>query len=279
MPSAALRGKIGGIYLRPRFLAGRGFSPNAWLKSIGWSRLLRTGWFTHLLLLDPYLAADVKSQNRSTPVYFLPDPYPDEFAADRASARRAFVVPGHQRVFLFYGGAYRRKGLPLVVKAMGSLPGDVPAFLLCAGQQADDPEVQRGLDNLIRQGRARVLSRYVSAEEEKLLFAAADVVLLPYLGHFGSSGVLSRAAGAGRPVIASDEELVGRLVREHGLGPVFPSGDVEALRGRIGQLAKAREPEIAEWQAAARAYAPQCSRAAFREALLEAFDHAVRSSR
>ena len=107
------------------------------------------------------------------------------------------------------------------------------------------------------------------------MFAACDVVLLPYLGHFGSSGLQVRAAGAGRPVIASDEELVGRLVREHGLGPVFPSGNAAALREVLDATARAPEAELVRWQAAARAYAPKCSRAAWRAALLDSFARAV----
>src|SRR5258708_18529992 len=38
------------------------------------------------------------------------------------------------RIFLFYGGGYRRKGLHLAVRAMLKLPPEVPALLLCVGQ-------------------------------------------------------------------------------------------------------------------------------------------------
>ena len=275
MPPAELRGRFGGIYLRPRFLAGCGLSPNLWIKALGFARLLRGGWLNQLLLLDPYLAAAVKQRWPEAPVAHLPDPYPENFTADRAEARRAFALPESRRVFLFYGGAYRRKGLPLTVEAMLGLPEDSPALLFCAGQRpADDPSAE-GLAELVRRGRAVVVNRYVTAEEEKQLFAACDVVLLPYIGHFGSSGLQVRAAGAGRPVIASDEELVGRLVRDHDLGPLFRSGDAAALRAVIDATARAPESELARWQAAARAYAPKCSRAAWRAALLESFARAA----
>ena len=76
-------------------------------------------------------------------------------------------------------------------------------------------------------------------------------------------------------MIASDEELVGRLVREYGLGPVFPSGNAAALRVVLDSTARAPESELARWPAAARAYAPKCSRTVWRTALLESFAHAV----
>ena len=204
-------------------------------------------------------------------MFFLPDAYPAGFQADRAESRRQLGLPADKRIFLFYGGAYRRKGLYLAVEAMLALPQIAPAFLLCAGQH--DPAVKRGLGELTAQNRAKVINRYVSAEEEKQLFAATDVVLLPYHRHYGSSGVLVRAVGANLPVIVSDEELLGRLVREHGLGPLFPSGSAPALCKAIEEMARASPAQMSRWQAAARTWAPSCSREAFRDALLNAFAH------
>lgn len=276
MPPAALRGRLGGIYHRPRFLGPCGYSPNLWFKAIGFWRLMRGGWFSHLLLVDPYLQATLKARQPSAPVFFLPDGCPANFTADKRDARRRFDLPENKRVLLFYGGAYRRKGLHLAVEAMLGLPPNVPAFLLCAGQQVHDHKVARGLAKLVNQGRALVINRYVSVEEEKQLFAASDLVLLPYIKHFGISGVLVRAVGAGLPVIVSDEELLGRLVREHGLGPLFRSGDASALRQVIEQTARVSDAEMSRWQAAARAWAPNCSREAFREALVGSFEPIAR---
>ena len=279
MPPELLRGRMGGIYIRPRFMAGRGFSPNEWLKSRGFATLMRGGWFSHLLFLDPWIQESCRARFPATPTQALPDPCPDHFKTEALPARIHFEIPAGRKVFLFYGGAYRRKGLHLAVEAFLQLPGDCPAFLLCAGQQPDDLRVKHGLDTLVRAGRARVISRYIFEEEEKRLFAASDVVLLPYIKHFGNSAVLSRAAGAGKPVIASDEELVGRLAGEHKLGLLFSSGNPAALRRAIIQAVQARAEEWVAWQAAAARYAAHSSRAQFRRILLEAFDQVQPSRR
>jgi len=279
MPPAMLHGRLGGIYLRPRFLAGCGISPNKWLKALGFARLMRGGWLTHLLFLDPWIEANCRARYPQTPVFSLPDPCPENFVSDGQNARNHFGIPADRKTLLFYGGAYRRKGLHLVVKALLDLPRETPMFLLCAGQQAGEPRVQRGLQTLISEGRARVLSHYVYEEEEKLLFAASDIVLLPYIKHFGNSAVLSRAAGAGKMVIASDEELVGRLVKKHRLGLLFPSGDAAALRQSIRRAINAPPQELAQWRAAAFCYARQSSRAEFRRVLLQAFAQAPRLAR
>ena len=93
-------------------------------------------------------------------------------------------------------------------------------------------------------------------------------MLLPYLNHFGTSGVLSRAMSAAKPVIVSDEQLLGRLTREHQLGFVFPSGSVTALRDAIRQATQLTAGDTARFAAAARRYAETYSREAFCAALL-----------
>jgi len=270
MPPPALRGRLGGIYLRPRFLDRREFSPNSWIKSLGFARLMRGGWFTHLLFLEQQLKETCERKFPNTPAFVIPAPFPDNFATDAAEARRHFEVPEGRRVFLFYGGAYRRKGFHLAVEAMLALPKTSPAFLLCAGESSD-AAVEQGLQTLSAQGRAKVIRRYIFEAEEKQLFAASDAVLLPYLKHFGASAVLSRSVGAAKMVIASDEQFVGRTVRENNLGLLFPSGDAAELRESIRQSVAASPEQWARWREAAENFSPRWSRAAFRSVLIESF--------
>ena len=111
----------------------------------------------------------------------------------------------------------------------------------------------------------------MSAEEEKLCFAACDVVLLPYLHHFGGSAVLSQAAAAGRMVIVSDEELMGKQTRHHGLGLLFTTGDPAALRERMREAALMTGAKLAGYARRRRqVHAQSCSRQAAREALIKA---------
>jgi glycosyltransferase involved in cell wall biosynthesis len=271
LPPARLRGRMGGIYHRPRFLAAPRWSPNQWLKKTGFRRLLRDGWLRQLLFLDEYLARDCRSEFPNAPISFLPDPCPENFSGDAQDARRLLEVPSDRRVFLFFGTGARRKGLHLAVAAFQELPPTEPAFLLCVGQQSPGNQTADGLKQLEAQGRARFINRYVTVAEEKLSFAACDMVLLPYVGHFGISAVLSQAMAASKPVIASDEQLMGRLVREHNAGLLFRSGDAAALRQAVQKALKAPDGERLRWKEAARQYTAQHSRAAFRAALLESF--------
>jgi glycosyltransferase involved in cell wall biosynthesis len=267
-PPVELREHIGGIYHRPRFLAAPKWSLDRGLKDPGFQRLLREGWWRQLLFVDEFLATELQSAHPTSPIFFLPDPCPPGYDGDSIAARNKLEIPGNRKVFLFYGTGARRKGLHLALEAMLRLPPESPAFLLCAGQQNPAGKTAASLAQLVRQNRARLLDRYVTVEEEKMCFAACDAVLLPYLNHFGTSGVLSRAMSAAKPVITSDEQLLGRLTRERRLGLIFPSGNVSALRDCVLRAAQFSAADTAPFAAAARDYAKIYSRAAFRAALL-----------
>ena len=275
MPDETLRGRLGGIYFRPLFLNASAFSPNQALKKIGFARLIKNGWLNPLLMIDPLLCGLAQKKFQGAPIHLLADPYPENFSADRADSRKQFNLPEEKFVFLFYGGGYKRKGLHLAVEAMLKIPASNKAFLLCAGLQPKNESLARYLETLRAQGRAEIVNRYVSAEEEKQLFAACDAVLLPYIRHLDGSGVLSRAAGAGKPAIASDEYLIGHVVRQNKMGLLFKSGDVPELRKAMEHAASANADEISEWQAGARAYAKNCSRDAFRSALVNAVENSL----
>lgn len=267
-PPLELRGRMGGIYHRPRFLTAPRWSPNRWLKQLGFQRLIRKRWLRQLLFLDEYLTAELQAAWPQAPFSFLPGPCPPCYQGDRAAARRRLNVPDRACVFLFYGGAYRRKGLHLAVRAMLELPAESPAFLLCAGQQDSTRDTAGGLTQLTRQHRAQILKReHIPPAEEQACFIACDLVLLPYINHFGTSDVLLRALAAAKPVIASDQHLLGQLTREHGLGLLFPSGDGRALRECICQAVAFSADELARFAAGARRCAQRYSREHYRQAL------------
>ena len=275
MPEASLRGRLGGIYLRPQFLTASALSPNQAIKKLGFRRLLQNGWLNPLLFLDSGLFDVAREKYPAAPIFFLADPYPENIFADRAAARKQFNLPDDKFVLLFYGGGYKRKGLHLAVTAMRKLVAPGKAFLLCAGLQPKNETLARDLETLRAQGRAEIVNRYVSTEEEKQLFAACDAVLLPYLNHQGTSSVLACAAGAGKPVIASDEHFIGRTVRQYEMGLRFASGNVAQLQMAIQEIVAADRAKLAQWQAGAAAFGKTCSRSAFRFALVAALENAT----
>jgi glycosyltransferase involved in cell wall biosynthesis len=270
-PPHTLHGRLSGVYFRPRFLANPLWPPGNIAKEFGFRNLTRRRWFSKVFFMDEVLRETARHRYPSQNVFFLPDPWDGAFLYDQAEARQKLGIPPNRFVFLCFGIGDRRKGLHLAVRALMETPVDPRLYLLCAGGHAPDTDTSRGLEALKEQGRAAVLDRYVSDSEQSLCFCASDVVLLPYIEHFGSSGVLSLAAAAERMVIASDEGLLARRIKEHNLGWVFPSGDALALKTCMRDALLLRSNERAQFQQAAHRYAQTCSREAFRKALLAPF--------
>ena len=79
--------------------------------------------------------------------------------------------------------------------------------------------------------------KYIPDEDIATYFSAVDAVVLPYRRTFkGTSGILQRAAAAGKPVIVSDVGEVGPIVRENNFGIVVDPESSESLAGGIKQF-------------------------------------------
>lgn len=273
-PPASLKGRLSGVYFRPRFLTDPFWPPGNIMKDSGFRRLCRQQWFRHIYVMDEYLMSSLKLHNNGL-FHFLPDPWSGDFSCSSEDARRALDIHLDKFVFLHYGIGDRRKGLHLIVDVMEKQASDPRIFLLCAGTMDHDPNLVKRIDSLEKRGSAKLINRYVSAEEERFAFCSADVVLLPYIHHYGSSGVLSRAAAAGKMVIASDEGLLAKRIREHDLGLLFQTNNIYELHQRMNDAAVLSNEGHSHFRTTSLHYATTCSRESFRNALIAPWHSAV----
>jgi len=151
---------------------------------------------------------------------------------DRSSARRLLGIPVDAEVPLFFGTPRRVKGLDLLLDALEFVQR--PRLrLLVAGELAG---AARSLRERLAapgiRGRVTVIDRYVPNEEVGTVFAAADVVVLPYR-EGARSGTLALAVGFGRPVLVTRVGGLPEYVEEGVTGRVVPAGDPSALAGAL----------------------------------------------
>lgn len=171
---------------------------------------------------------------------------------------------------LFFGEIKPYKGLRLLIEAIAALPAAVRARLRLhvAGRPRMDmaPLVELCRTN----GFAEQVSwdlRFVAPDEVAPLFAACDVVALPY-HDVDSSGVLSLAIGAGKAVVASSVGGFRDLLADGEtalLAPLEPADfaaalarlvDEPALRRRLGAALQRHGTEaIPSWAEIGRASA------------------------
>ena len=127
--------------------------------------------------------------------------------------------------FLLFGALQPRKGLTNIATAFLGLTdaelGKV-AFHVLGKFDADGiykSQVTALFAALARRGAdVRLEDAYVDNDALDRAVTWCDVVLMPYQGHIGSSGVMNIAAQYGRPVIAQRRYQLGEEVRKYDLG-------------------------------------------------------------
>jgi glycosyltransferase involved in cell wall biosynthesis len=133
-------------------------------------------------------------------------------------------VKGEAPVVLFFGLIRPYKGLSVLLDAWRGVSG---AELWIVGKSRYDVSALRAASP----PSVRWVDRFVTDEEAAAVFAAADVVVLPYL-EIDQSGVLFSAMGHGKPMILSS---VGGFP-EVAEAVHVPPGDPAALRAALVDL-------------------------------------------
>lgn len=236
--------RLSGIYFRPSFhyrrFRGHRPSPKERLlnvrKRLVLRAALRNPHLAHLFCLDPFVVPDVRRLGRDGQAVVLPDGV--RLRSD-VGTDVDWPVDPRRKVALLFGSLDRRKGIFQVFEAVQRLPErDQRRLALVLAGPIEDPDrdrVLRELHALKTRTPLQVMldERFIPDEEIQVMIRRADLVLLTYQRHIGSSNVLVRAAMAERPVLATDYGLVGALVRARRLGQTVDAGSPEAIAAAL----------------------------------------------
>jgi glycosyltransferase involved in cell wall biosynthesis len=194
----------------------------------------------------------------------VPHPIYVQYASDqsREEARTALDIEGD--LLLFFGFVRRYKGLDTLIEAMPQILKTRDATLIVAGEFYEPAEPYRArVAQLGLTDRVRFVDRYLPDEEVRVLFAAADVCVLPY--HSATqSGVIQVAYAADCPVITTRVGGLPEFVTEGESGLMVPPGDPGAVADAVERFYRqggraAFEPGVARqakrysWEALAEA--------------------------
>jgi glycosyltransferase involved in cell wall biosynthesis len=253
------RGKpLSGILFRPsvhyRSFGLQKSSRREWLrdlrKDLLYRLMLRNPALRRVLSLDPFFPAHAAQRyGDGGKVQALPDPAQPAVQAAMSPCVPGAEPPAGRICFLLFGYLTERKGPLVLLEALEKLPSSIAAriAILLAGKV--DPAIR----DRIEAGRRRLADRHpelwfhiddrrLDPAELESLVVRSDVVLAPYQRFVGSSGVLLWAARAGRPVLAQDYGLVGRLTRDHRLGLAVDSSDPVRVAAAIVQMVERGPP-------------------------------------
>jgi glycosyltransferase involved in cell wall biosynthesis len=143
------------------------------------------------------------------------------------------------RKLLFFGMIRRNKGLDLLLRAAGELPG---YSITIAGEPHEAEYYRTEIQPLIAKLRAAgakidLIDRFVPDEELGKLFASHSAVVLPYTRSFvAQSGVIFLSLAYDLPVVASEAGGLLDLFQEFRVGRVFRDETPQALASAVREL-------------------------------------------
>ncbi len=243
--------QLSGIYFRPSFHYKRFSHDQSGViekikrlrKRLVLSAALRNPHFTDLFCLDPFVVPYIKSTG--TRAVFLPDGI-EQRDTDPIHANRGGIDSGEtqlyhsgttrsvmlrdwgvengRKVVLFFGGINSRKGVFQVLDAASLLASGIQEKLcLVFVGVIEETERIKFLNHVESCRKSTVVqlivqSGFVDETDVQDIIRGADLVLITYQRHLGSSGVLIRAATEKIPVLGSDYGLIGENIRRHHLG-------------------------------------------------------------
>jgi glycosyltransferase involved in cell wall biosynthesis len=174
----------------------------------------------------------------------------------QAEARQRLGLPPDKRILLFFGIIRPYKGLKYLLEALALLRDQgQDVYLVVAGEFWEDKAAY--LEQIERAGLSAIVrleDRYIPNEEVGVFFAAADVLVAPYVGGTQSAAVKA-ALAAGLPVVATERiaENIGDLAQQ--LVSVAAPGDGRSLAravklafARLGNRAQITRPEWYVWR-------------------------------
>lgn len=222
-------------------------------------------WLSGIWVLDAALV-ELFTPRPGLKLRVLPDPWPSLPSIDREEARRVLGLPQDKTLFLHLGVDAARKGLEDAIAAWQQLDAGNGAVLLRVGRT--NSRDAAALAALAGAGQAILRDTRIPDEQLDQYLRACDWLLLPYRWHESSSGLLTGAAVADRPVIASDYGVIGRRVREARLGLVYPHLSVAGLSSAIE---RALPTPPGSFDSGLRAFAREHDQAHFAAALHQAW--------
>ncbi|OQX95873.1 hypothetical protein B6I21_03175 [candidate division KSB1 bacterium 4572_119] len=162
------------------------------------------------------------------PVY---DYFQDNFSSE--TARKNLNLTNDDNVLLFFGYIREYKGLHVLLQAMPLIFKKMDIKLVVAGEFYDSKNKYEDLiDDLSLGDSVQIFDDYIPNEKVGLFYAAADVVVLPYISAT-QSGIIQIAYHFNKPVITTDVGGLPEVVEVGKTGDIVPAENPQALADAI----------------------------------------------
>jgi len=271
------------IYFRPTFHYQKLFNDNppwkerfrAWRKKLLILRVLKVPKLERVYSLDRFAVEFMREHFKPQPsIEFLPEPvtiFPAEPDAI-ASLRHELGIEVGRKVFCLVGALDRRKGVRELLEAILMMnPSEAKRIcVLLVGElhSSQEQEILDLLERIKRSSTAQVILRnnFVQEFEVQKYYELSDVTLTTYQNHMGGSSAVLRSALAKRPILSSNNGVMGETVRKRRLGLAIDTTKTEEIAKGIRAFLDDRPECMLDLQSA-RVFVEENSSARLAEAI------------
>ncbi len=206
-------------------------------------QLQKESLFEGIMTLDEY---QVGSAGGPGHLHFLPDPFMPMQSDGGPLTRHErelmergeqfLAQTGRKPVILFIGAVVGRKNIHWLLEAAYKNPGYCYVQMgVVYGKRVYNEETARFISHLKREGRYLEIPEFLP----NILFyrvlksLRVKFMPLPYEEHYGSSGIQLMALKFRKPVLVPEHGLMGRRVRDNGLGLTFKNSSKEDFFAKL----------------------------------------------
>lgn len=217
---------------------------------------LRNPHLDVVFTLDPTAAPIIDRLSPRVQAIPSPDPVdPGESMEPRMTIRESFGIEKERKMLLLFGMLNARKGVLALLTALQHLSEDAcrrVAIVLAGRIDESDRAAIEALAIMASERPLQLILRdeFVPDDRIQSLLSAADLALVPYQRHIGSSGVLIRAAAAGTPVLTQDYGVMAYQASKHRLGQTVdttsPTCIARAIEAFLGDPTLDFDPQSAK---------------------------------
>ena len=173
---------------------------------------------------------------------------------------------------LFFGRIWEYKGLEYLIRAAPRVVAEFPqAKFIIAGRGED---LHRYYQLMHTTSCFEVHNDWISDAQRSAMFAAASLVVLPYI-EASQSGVIPIAYAYEKPVVVTNIGGLPDMVDEGQTGLLVPPRDADALATAIIELLRNRDRRMAMGRAGQRKLMQECSPAVVAQQTLAVYRHAI----
>ncbi|MCR9173129.1 MAG: glycosyltransferase [bacterium] len=149
----------------------------------------------------------------------------------KEEALSTLKLPKEKKYLLFFGFIRKYKGLDLLLEALHRL--DEEFHVIVAGEvYGSFDDYQELIDKYQLQDRVHTFTEYISDEEVKTYFSAADVCMLPYKSAT-QSGITAIAHNFEMPIIATDVGGLKESIEHKTTGLIVETPNAEEIANSI----------------------------------------------